>query len=187
MRWFVASKLCGLLILMPLTFSQADTLTGGAIPGGAGWVGAGLLGLVLSWLLLVHLPAKDKQITEMVKARDEALTKKDEQISSHIKTRDELADRLEGKYETSLKAVVASHKDVMGTTLQVHQESLKDQKTHHEVMMRLVIDHCDKENVQITKTMTQALSEISEAVLDLRRAIEERREQEKNSMPRAGT
>lgn len=37
-----------------------------AISGPAGWVGAGLLGLVLSWLLFVHLPAKDKQLKEMI-------------------------------------------------------------------------------------------------------------------------
>ena len=36
------------------------------LAGGAGWAGAGLLGLVLSWLLLVHLPAKDKQLKEII-------------------------------------------------------------------------------------------------------------------------
>jgi len=36
------------------------------ISGGAGWIGAGLLGAVLCWLLLVHLPAKDKQIRELI-------------------------------------------------------------------------------------------------------------------------
>ena len=36
------------------------------ISGGAGWLGAGLLGLVLGWLLLVHLPSKDKQTKELV-------------------------------------------------------------------------------------------------------------------------
>ena len=34
------------------------------ISGGAGWVGAGLLGLVLGWLLLKHLPDKDRQSRE---------------------------------------------------------------------------------------------------------------------------
>lgn len=36
------------------------------ISGGAGWVGAGLLGAVLAWLMLKHLPDKDKQIKELV-------------------------------------------------------------------------------------------------------------------------
>ena len=40
------------------------------ITGGAGWVGAGLLGLVLGWLLLVHLPGKDKQLKDFIEAKD---------------------------------------------------------------------------------------------------------------------
>ena len=37
------------------------------ISGRAGWVGAGLLGLVLAWLLFWHLPAKDKQVADLIK------------------------------------------------------------------------------------------------------------------------
>jgi hypothetical protein len=36
------------------------------LSGGAGWLGAGLLGAVLAWLCLVHLPAKDKQLREIM-------------------------------------------------------------------------------------------------------------------------
>lgn len=43
------------------------------ISGGAGWIGAGLLGLVLGWLLLKHLPDKDR--------RDE---RKDELHRQHV-------------------------------------------------------------------------------------------------------
>lgn len=39
---------------------QVDPLS-----GGAGWVGAGLLGCCLAWLFFWHLPAKDKQIKDM--------------------------------------------------------------------------------------------------------------------------
>ena len=40
------------------------------LSGGAGWVGAGLLGLVLCWLLLKHLPDKDRQLENFIKSRD---------------------------------------------------------------------------------------------------------------------
>ena len=40
------------------------------LSGGAGWVGAGLLGLVLAWLLLKHLPAKDAQFTALIDAHN---------------------------------------------------------------------------------------------------------------------
>lgn len=36
------------------------------ISGGAGWAGAGLLGLLLGWLLLKHLPAKDAQLENLM-------------------------------------------------------------------------------------------------------------------------
>lgn len=53
--------------------STIDTLA-----GNSGWAGAGLLGLVLSWLLLWHLPAKDTQLAAMhasQQAHVESITK----------------------------------------------------------------------------------------------------------------
>lgn len=43
------------------------------VSGGAGLFGAGLLGLVLGWLLLRHLPEKDRQIERLVNSKDESL------------------------------------------------------------------------------------------------------------------
>lgn len=48
-----------------LVFAQSPPVDG---ISGSGWVGAGLLGAVLSWVFLVHLPAKDKRDKE----KDEA-------------------------------------------------------------------------------------------------------------------
>ena len=42
-----------------------------SLSGGAGWIGAGLLGAVLSWLMLKHLPDKDKQVYEFIRRQDE--------------------------------------------------------------------------------------------------------------------
>lgn len=44
-----------------------------SLSGGSGWVGAGLLGAVLSWLLLKHLPDKDAQITSLQSVKDKQL------------------------------------------------------------------------------------------------------------------
>jgi hypothetical protein len=41
-----------------------------SISGSAGWVGTGLLGSVLAWLLFVHLPSKDKQLKDMIDSKD---------------------------------------------------------------------------------------------------------------------
>lgn len=65
------------------------------ISGGAGWVGAGLLGLVLAWLLLKHLPDKDKQINNLVERH---LTIEEKQRHDHeewlIRQRDDFRSML---------------------------------------------------------------------------------------------
>lgn len=49
-----------------LVFILADATLPDNLSGGAGWIGAGLLGAVLSWLLLKHLPAKDAQLEKLI-------------------------------------------------------------------------------------------------------------------------
>ena len=43
------------------------------LSGGSGWIGAGLLGLVLAWLLLKHLPAKDAQFQKFLEDKDKTI------------------------------------------------------------------------------------------------------------------
>lgn len=43
--------------MMPMLVLLADI---DPLSGGAGWAGAGLLGLVLAWVLFVNIPARDK-------------------------------------------------------------------------------------------------------------------------------
>lgn len=45
----------------------------GGLAGSSGWAGAGLLGLVLAWLLLLHLPRKDAQAQAMSDTRDKQI------------------------------------------------------------------------------------------------------------------
>ena len=62
------------LALIHVLFSQtSDPFLGLPSGGGAGWAGAGLLGLVLAWLLLKHLPDKDKQIQGLIDSKDAAV------------------------------------------------------------------------------------------------------------------
>lgn len=56
-----------------------------ALVGGAGWVGAGLLGLVLWWLLYKHLPAKDKQIKEFIEGKDLHIEKMTARFEASLK------------------------------------------------------------------------------------------------------
>lgn len=57
-----------LLAILAQTTLPADPLS-----NGGGWFGAGLLGLVLAWLLFKHLPAKDQQIKDLVDDKDARL------------------------------------------------------------------------------------------------------------------
>ena len=67
---------------------------GTALSGEAGWVGTGLLGAVLGWLLVVYLPAKDKQVRELidkaVEARREMLAYMAEERTLERASRNEL-------------------------------------------------------------------------------------------------
>lgn len=83
----------GSLPIHPLLAQMADPIS-----GGAGWIGAGLLGVVLAWLLLLHLPAKDKQLKEMIEGRD-ALAK-----DLAIKTA-EVAKQQRDDFKENLKSV----------------------------------------------------------------------------------
>lgn len=51
-----------------LTFAQA--VSGDAF-GASGWASFGIAGLVLSWLLLKHLPSKDAQLERLITLGDE--------------------------------------------------------------------------------------------------------------------
>jgi len=70
-----------------------------ALAGGSGWVGAGLLGMVLAWLLLFHLPAKDKQMERMIADKDK--------VVSDLMTRHEaIQEKSRVAYQATLDVVV---------------------------------------------------------------------------------
>lgn len=60
-----------MLITLLLLLAQTDA--GGGLAGNSGWAGAGLLGLVLGWLLLLHLPRKDAQIQNLQDTKDKQI------------------------------------------------------------------------------------------------------------------
>lgn len=98
------------------------------IAGGAGWVGAGLLGLVLSWLLLVHLPAKDKQLKEFMDSKD-----------THIAS-------LTEKYEKKLELV----------TLTFEKEAT-EARNDFKRTLDIVMGHCTDETKKIIDAFRQEI------------------------------
>ncbi len=60
-----------MLLALILVIAQAPQVNSDPISGGAGWVGAGLLGAVLAWLMFVHIPAGAKQMRELIASQQE--------------------------------------------------------------------------------------------------------------------
>lgn len=84
-------------MLLSIVFVLADA---GVDPlsGGAGWVGAGLLGAVLGWVLGVYIPSKDKQLTTMIET-------KDKQIETILIARDQSAAQERQAHQSALNQV----------------------------------------------------------------------------------
>ncbi len=102
------------MLVIALTFLAEGVLD--PLAGGAGWVGTGLLGSVLAWLLFVHLPAKDKQLKEFMEAKDKA-------VDSMLQGQWANLQRMELGYRNDLK-VVAEHckQELESVTYQFNEE-----------------------------------------------------------------
>ena len=83
--------------------AQADPLS-----GGSGWAGAGLLGLVLAWLLLVHMPARDKRDKE----KDEAFLN---MLSQREEKHDAAMAQQRSDFGSQLKAIADHCEKEMGS------------------------------------------------------------------------
>lgn len=90
---------------MPFALFAQFAQTPTALAGDSGWVGAGLLGLVLAWLLFWHLPAKDKQLSEVLKIKDEQLAAKDERMEEQTRECEATIERIITKFDAELKAM----------------------------------------------------------------------------------
>jgi hypothetical protein len=73
------------------------------LSGGAGWVGAGLLGLLLMWLLLREIPDQRRQYREL-------LATKDAQITQLIKDKDEAERASRTEHSANLEKIVSTFK-----------------------------------------------------------------------------
>lgn len=128
--------------------SQGDAGAGNAIAGSAGWVGAGLLGLVLSWLLLVRLPATDRQTQNLIESRDKMC-----------------------------KDMDANHDSAFAL-------AEKERRSDFQAALKTITDHCDREMATYRDFMQKDLGEVSSAIVDLRRTMEELRELYMRQPPR---
>ncbi len=115
------------VFLLLLTFSENHPSSAGPdqVTGGAGWVGAGLLGSVLAWLLFVHLPAKDKQLKELLEG-------KDKQIEAILTRKWTMIQELTKDYKDDLKGVNEHWQTQNGLLI----EAIQDLSTKIDTLFR---------------------------------------------------
>lgn len=175
-RLLVGSVPVGSVVMSVLT-------NGDPLSGGAGWIGAGLLGAVLCWLFFLHLPSKDKQLKELTEA-------KDKQIESLIEAKDNLSEKLTTAFTTAHGRALDTFKTSMESTQEsftkrnektldtfavvIKEERATCQKWHEENLDRL------SEILADGKELRHHMMNMANAV-GLRRVLEEKRAEEKNA------
>lgn len=117
-----------LLKLSPLLAAIPPLLAQAVDPSGvAGWSSFGIAGLVLAWLLLKHLPAKDVQLKELLLSRDALMENllKREQESCEKRHQENLAET-----RLAREAQDKRHEAMLAQFQLVHDES---KETRHRV------------------------------------------------------
>jgi hypothetical protein len=115
-----------------LLIAQSSAAAATELGGGAGWVGAGLLGVVLWWLAFYHLPARDKQLGDMTMLMlNEIKAERQRSDDLHDK-RDQHIDRLSAACHATQKTLAEDSKafqgqmaDRMEAIAAGHEEAIK--------------------------------------------------------------
>ncbi len=151
--------------------AQTETMPG--VPG-SGWVGAGLLGAVLAWLMFKHLPDKDRQLKELVTLFQSQIIAKDNQLTLQLGEKDK---QLEVK-DTSLRAQLEKKDEQIDRVLDRRTEESKEmlkafdmqvRQMHAENQTKLdkVIQHCKEETTKSNDAFMHDLNRLGEAIEDL--------------------
>lgn len=121
---------------------------------GSGWVGAGLLGAVLAWLLLVHLPARDKQFSELAREKDTQLAAKDVAIVSLLEVKDnQIKGLLNAAAEERGQDRVDRHKMRNDFTALINEV-----QNRYNDGLATVTEHCREENAKMMATLIRELN-----------------------------
>lgn len=124
---FFVLNIGSLFIALDLA-THAQVIPNDPLAGNSGWVGTGLLGAVLSWLLFVHLPAKDKQIKELT----------------------DIHARIEADQRTT-------HTATESTQREAHLKVESAQRDTFEKTMKVMTDHCKEEFDRILNHYTNII------------------------------
>jgi hypothetical protein len=127
---------------------QIDTLA-----GNPGWTGAGLLGALLCWLLLRHLPAKDQQIADLL-ARS-----------------DSLINTIITEQKATVIDIIDAHTQAMERQRVAFREALQDQAAQTNREVQGILDATGREITSVSNASTGTSKVLGEAVHVLGEAI----------------
>ena len=97
------------------------------ISGGAGWIGAGLLGLVLGWLLLIYLPSKDKQLKEFLEAKDLHVQHITDKFVRSMEIKDQAAIEAAKSYKAAMDSVIKYWREEIDTVIRSRRQDMQAQ------------------------------------------------------------
>jgi hypothetical protein len=135
-------------VLAPMTLILLAEVTTplDALGGAPAWVGTGLLGSVLGWLLFLHLPNKDKQIAGLIESRDAAM-----------------------------KGLAADYRASLMELTNRFIETDKERRDDYKQSLQVVVNHCEKETAMTNDAIRKDLGEMSSLAASLRQLVDELR------------
>lgn len=132
------------------------------ISGGAGWVGTGLLGTVLCWLLLKHLPDKDKQIKELLNTHDGIQANKDIQIQNIVTGNQVTLKDLWQKNSEAIKDLTASSQKSIETIAAAFTKNIDTLVISNQRAVDAVTSHCQAELDRVFELIVKRRADMEE-------------------------
>ncbi len=129
-------------------FAEGVAEEAGWLVGSSGWGGAGLLGLVLAWLLFKHLPAKDTQLTNMI-----------------------------DKHTLAMQNQTNDFNKVLAEKRSEFTIILNEQRHDFRESLKEVTQHCERETSHLADSMKGDLHTLSTIVKELAEAVSSLRDQ----------
>jgi hypothetical protein len=80
---------------------------------GNGWAGAGLLGLILSWLLLVRLPQQDKLVKELSENYSATVVKLRDLEDKRVESADRRTEAARTEFMNEMRAMRLEFKEIL--------------------------------------------------------------------------
>lgn len=125
---YITSSIVALDVAVATSTILAQILNPGTNSNLESWAGMGLLGLVLGWVLMIHIPAKDKRDNELINKLVVSMEEKDKKLQEKEEKHLEMVMDLTKEYKENLKTVTSHCQEEMKTVITSHAEALRELK-----------------------------------------------------------